>query len=86
MSALSDLEGLANLVSVVDNNIRPEQILEFIKTHIHLSQQEPLEIDPSDGEWLFLPVLQKIIDNPDTPTSVRITADKMYQSEYARNW
>ena len=86
MSSSINLAGHANLVSVVNQSITTEEIYTFIHTHRNLSQEEPLKIDPSDGEWLFLPVLQDIIDNPNTPTAVRATANKMYQYEHARNW
>lgn len=85
MITLIDLNGLANLVGVVNKKITPEVIYAFVKDCQYLSDK-PLEIDPSDGEFLFLPVLDSIIENPDTPPEIRVNANAMYQSEFIRGW
>lgn len=66
-------------------SIDSERIYTFVHNHRSLST-EALRIDPSDGEWLFLPVLKSIIENPDTPTEIQVTANAMYQSEFIRGW
>ena len=83
MSFSIDLAGLTNLVGSINEKITSERIYTFVQNHRHLFT-EPLKIDPSDGEWLFLPVLQEIIDNPNTPTVVREAANKMYHYEFIR--
>ena len=83
MSYSIDLAGLTNLVGVVNEKITSERIYTFVQNHRHLFI-EPLKIDPFDGEWLFLPVLQEIIDNPNTPPEIRVTANKMYHYEFIR--
>jgi hypothetical protein len=85
MSYSIDLAGPANLVGVGNQSITSEEIYAFIQSHRHFST-EALKIDPFDGEWLFLPVLTSIIDNPDTPLKVRETANAMYRSEFIRGW
>jgi hypothetical protein len=83
MGSSIDLAGPANLVAEGNKRITSEKIYTFVKDHRHLST-EPLKIDPFDGEWLFLPVLQEIINNPNTPTVVRVTANEMYHYEFIR--
>ena len=85
MSSSINLAGHANLVSVVNQSITTEEIYAFIQSHRHFST-EALKIDPFDGEWLFLPVLTSIIDNPDTPLEIRVAASEMYRSEFTRGW
>ena len=87
MSSSIDLDGLANLVIVVDNNIRPEEIYAFVKSHTD-TFDPPLkvEIDKFDGEMIFFTALQSIIDDEDIPIDTRKLADEMYQSEHVRNW
>ena len=86
MSSSIDLAGSsANLVVTVSEKITTEKIYTFVQNHRSLST-EALRIDPSDGEWLFLPVLNSIIENPDTPPEIRVTANAMYHSEHIRGW
>ena len=77
MITLIDLNGLANLVGVVNKKITPEVIYAFVKDYQDLSDQ-PLRIDPVSEKFLFLPVLDSIIQNPDTPHTIQCAASDMW--------
>jgi hypothetical protein len=67
--------------------IRPtssQEIYAFVKDNQDLSD-EPLRIDPVTRNFLFLPVLNAIIENYDTPSDILVVANHIYHQEYMRH-
>lgn len=66
-----------------------QEIYVFIKSFTDTDTFDPpltVDIDPIDGEMRFYTALKTIIDDPDIPMPIRREADKMYQSEFLRDF